>query len=104
MDLTPVPLRAGMLAYYDTTFNGHIPCKVLELKEREGRPGWEAVIRLTATHKAYKRGEVLTVPATEVPPRDKRCIYRRDYKTVVRCSWHVESDGKRHEIFAPAAP
>jgi hypothetical protein len=101
-DLTPVPLRAGRLAYYNTTFNGLIPCKVLELRERKARGGWEAVIKLTATRKAYKRGEVLTVPADEVPPRDVRCVYQSNYHIRVRNCWHVEHEGQRHEVFASA--
>lgn len=100
-DPTPVPLKAGILAYYDTTFNGLIPCKVLDLRQGDyGR--WKAQIQLTTTHKAYKRGEVLWVPASDVPPRDKRCVYRRDHHIRVRCAWHVEFDGRRYQVFAPA--
>jgi hypothetical protein len=101
-DLTPVALQAGMLAYYNTTFNGLIPCKVLQVVRGPGPNGWAVEIRLTATRKAYKVGEVLTVPADEVPPRDRRCVYQSNYHIRVRNCWHVVHDGKRHEVFASA--
>lgn len=99
-DLTPVALRTGMFAYYDTTFNGHIPCKVVDIRPYGDPLRWEARIKLTTTVKAYKRGEYLWVPASDVAPRS--CRYRRNYAYLVRCSWHVVYNGTRHEVFAPA--
>lgn len=99
-DLTPVALETGMLAYYDTTFNGLVPCKVLETRQDPDDKRWYARIKLTATRAAYKAGETLYVKADDVPPRS--CVRVRQGHIRVRNAWHVLHEGKRHDLFASA--
>ena len=75
----------GTKAYLDTPFAGLIPCIVVGIAGESF--GHVAVathpltIRLTATHGAYRRGEIMETIAYDCPPRD-RVIRRRFTRSV----------------------
>lgn len=76
----------GDLAYIDS-FLGLIPCKVIAVNNEK------LTVKITATRKAYKRGEILEKPHSYVIPRD--CIYTINgiYRIRHFYSW-VNLDGK----------
>lgn len=57
----PPVLEPGCLAFYDT-FSGLVPCKVHSIRNDE-----TCTIVLTATRKAYKKGETLQIKGGVVP-------------------------------------
>jgi len=67
--------KTGTLAYLDT-FSGLVPCKVIAINKGGPFAGWqsgqaELTVKLTATRKAYRKGETLTGrPASHVVPRN----------------------------------
>jgi hypothetical protein len=87
-------LKAGCLAYYDTTFSGLIPVKVDSIEEREtiftlvhksdphGAKGNQTVkFTITADHGPYRKGEKLESSALWVCPR--KSIRRHKYSTTI---------------------
>lgn len=61
-------LRAGSLAYLDTTESGLVPCRV----KRIYRDGYATLadVEVTATRYAYERGAAVTHSVLWVVPRD----------------------------------
>jgi hypothetical protein len=88
-DYTPCHVgKAGDFAFLDAgSAAGLVPCKVLSVAPRtEG--GQEVEIRLTATRRAWKRGEVLIEDAYRVVPR--KAVYRRSYSYGIRTyTWNA---------------
>lgn len=59
-----------MLAYLDS-FAGLVPCKVLDISERDSYGVVYVRFQVTATRGAWKRGAVDTMTGRAVVPRDK---------------------------------
>lgn len=97
-------LKSGSLAYYDTTFGGLVPCKVLTIKDRGegfhfvhkahtfegcGSTRQRVTFQVTADHGAWHKGEILEASGIDVCPR--RAIRRHKYSTTIR-AYQVQCD------------
>jgi hypothetical protein len=62
-DANNPPMKAGELIYWNSCFNGLIPCKVLERKQgiRENY----VVVRITADRGPWKKGENVWIHPSE---------------------------------------
>lgn len=82
-------LCVGALAFWDTTFSGLVPCRVVGILPRdttahaETRPSSEHTVtfEVTQDHGPYKRGEQLTSWSLHVAPR--KAIKRTQYSTYI---------------------
>lgn len=117
VDVTPVPLRPGDLAWYDA-YGARVACRLsrivwcreglfgpveedaCRLDARREAPGLYVEIEVTATKRAaYRRGERMLVDAAGVVPRNS--LVRRGGVYRVVANWHlVDTTGARYEVFA----
>lgn len=79
---------AGQLAYVDS-FAGLIPCTVVnvEIGESDFRPETIVTVKINATRRDYRRGEILTVAEGRVIPRDKIRVRSGQYKILMSFAW-----------------
>lgn len=97
-------LKTGIVAYYESAFNGLIPVKVLSVHNDVSRTPqlitfdllkhgisstWQAVVKVTAKRAGYHRGEVMTVHAHDVIPRGS--VTKRKNYTLIN-NFTIEGD------------
>lgn len=71
----------GNLAYYDTLFNGLVPCKVT------GLDGVNVYFTVTADRGTYKRGEKLSSTGFHVVPRKMVYVRNGQYRINPSYQW-----------------
>lgn len=77
-----IPVKSyavGTLAFFDTLSAGLIPCKVVAVADGAVN------IKLTATRKAYKRGEIIAADAFSVVPRNH--VFTRGFHYRIRTNY-----------------
>ena len=88
--------RPGALAYLDTFAFGLVPCKVVSIPKGGPFPGWivgqpevgHISAKVTATRGAYKRGQVVSMPASHIVPRQHVITRFYTFRIRTNYSWH----------------
>lgn len=75
-----------MKAFFDS-FAGLVPCEIVGLTRDNEYCFYEATVKVTADHGAYKRGQTVDTLLSRVVPRN--AIRRLKYSTRIKpYSWH----------------
>jgi hypothetical protein len=75
-------LKAGCLAYYDTTFSGLVPVRVVSVSRSEIPTGFYVVkAKVTEDHAAWRKGDEVESSSRWIVPRS--AIKRRKYSTSI---------------------
>lgn len=83
----------GTLAYYDTLFNGLIPCKVTGIRVYNEHGHYEVFFTITANRGAYKKGEKLSSSPIHVIPRKSVRIRRNGFGVRNNYAWITDESG-----------
>lgn len=83
----------GNLAYYDTLYNGLVPCKVTGIRVYNEFGHYEVHFTITADRGAYKRGERLLSSPLHVIPRKMVSVRNGHYGIRPNYAWVNDDNG-----------
>jgi hypothetical protein len=83
----------GTLAYYDTLFNGLVPCKVTGIRTYNEFGHYEVMFTITADRGGYKKGEKLSAQPRNVVPRKMVRVKHGHYGIKTNYAWVTDEHG-----------
>lgn len=83
----------GTLAYYDTLFNGLVPCKVTGIRVYNEFGHYEVYFTVTATRGAWKKGDKFVSSPKNVIPRKMVFVRSGQYHIKTYFAWVNDESG-----------